>query len=312
MSKREERKEVPKQQRENLVQPRNQHLFSMASTIKRRRFQAPITSFFTSQASSSPEASSNRSQSYENLPFPPLPDALQSSLLTVGMRIRKSVPEGYKTHKTVSSIHPYNPHSQDMGNPKPATSSTTYTYTELTPFCGLHKIGGMAIQPMPPPSNNIYTNSHQQRPAEEEFLDPWSLPSSQESIDSSTASAPPSNKRAFFEFNQDDEDDHAFGEEVAVPSSYYHINPSYPFGDFANNTNTAVTNRAFAIPRSRSSHSQFNKDRDRDKDRRTIHALNGQENLGHALGSKTLELDFGEASFLQAREDVDVDDLMID
>lgn len=80
----------------------------------------------------------------------PLDDETQSSLLNVGMRVRKSVPEGYKTHKTVGSPgFPFPssaPSSVQAASTAPATlrpSTSTMSSRELVPFCGLHKTGGI-------------------------------------------------------------------------------------------------------------------------------------------------------------------------
>jgi hypothetical protein len=78
------------------------------------------------------------------------------------MRVRKSVPEGYKTHSNKMMALP----SIQTTMSKPNTTSTTTTtitldvkasrgavpedglhQRELLPFCGLHKIGGFAEQP---------------------------------------------------------------------------------------------------------------------------------------------------------------------
>lgn len=295
---------------------------AMVSTPKRRRFQAPITSFFTRESSSSDTGSNpQQARAYpEALSSPPLPEEIQSSLLTVGMRIRKSVPEGYKTHKTLHSSRLYN-HSRDSLNftTQTASSSTTHGgYAELVPLCGLHKIGGMAVQPMPAASSGTYGYLGGERRAEQaEEPDPWSVPSSQQSADSF---APPaiSNKRAFTS-DQDEDDDDDLGNDVlsqersTYPFSHTRMPdlntlfPSPTAQPFLNNS--TGTPRAFAIPRSRFSSS---------KDKKP--ALEGQENLGQ--GSKALgmlaavtnaldrEIDFEDADFLAAKEDADVDNMM--
>jgi hypothetical protein len=92
--------------------------------------------------------------------IPIVPGTVQADLLSVGMRVRKSVPEGYKTHKSanVPSIQ------TTMSKGAPLTNSTlgsgdaysvklagpeTYQHQrELLPFSGLHKIGGYAEQPV--------------------------------------------------------------------------------------------------------------------------------------------------------------------
>ncbi|PPJ57040.1 hypothetical protein CBER1_00577 [Cercospora berteroae] len=85
---------------------------------------------------------------------PPLDDATQSSLLSVGMRVRKSVPEGYKTHKTLGSpgfpfpsSDPSQSHSSTAPS-RPSISAMNSSSNELMPFCGLHKTGGLSSQPI--------------------------------------------------------------------------------------------------------------------------------------------------------------------
>lgn len=80
---------------------------------------------------------------------PVLPADTQSNLLNVGMRVRKSVPEGYKTGSAYGcfSLFDENP------NKLPAATTTTTRalagagQRELTPFCGLNKTGGLSVQP---------------------------------------------------------------------------------------------------------------------------------------------------------------------
>ncbi|OOF95451.1 hypothetical protein ASPCADRAFT_207938 [Aspergillus carbonarius ITEM 5010] len=77
---------------------------------KRRRFQPPITNYFTTTPST-PISTNNTTTttrshhlSYNHYstatcsPTPIVPTRIQASLLSVGMRIRKSVAEGYKTN----------------------------------------------------------------------------------------------------------------------------------------------------------------------------------------------------------------------
>ncbi|KAF2199385.1 hypothetical protein GQ43DRAFT_442529 [Delitschia confertaspora ATCC 74209] len=81
--------------------------------------------------------------------FPTLPATVQSSLLNVGMRVRKSVPEGYKTHVKPTNL----PSIQTTLSPvtiaknvKPPRDPVPDAYQharELLPFCGLHKVGGL-------------------------------------------------------------------------------------------------------------------------------------------------------------------------
>jgi hypothetical protein len=121
---------------------------SCETHIRKRPYQPAITSYFhtyTHSASQAPRPTSPLS--------PPLPADTQASLLSVGMRVRKSVPEGYKTHKTIGKAGlPFAstaPASQPSLQARPSVASGG---RELIPFCGLHKTGGWAAQEVPPSS----------------------------------------------------------------------------------------------------------------------------------------------------------------
>jgi hypothetical protein len=115
-----------------------------AEHLRKRQYQPSINSYFQRDGSKTSQlgCSSNQISPMS----PPIPAETQSSLLTVGMRVRKSVPEGYKTHKTMPT--------EEFPIPSTAPASAaaarpTYTATnsrELAPFCGLHKIGGLSSQ----------------------------------------------------------------------------------------------------------------------------------------------------------------------
>lgn len=81
----------------------------------------------------------------------------QASLLSVGMRIRKAVPEGYKTHKTRLMNNEENEPPVNLVGDSLAyeTSPQAPAFRpqnngsrgrELLPFCGIHKIGGLGFQ----------------------------------------------------------------------------------------------------------------------------------------------------------------------
>ncbi|PQE15034.1 ribonucleotide reductase inhibitor protein [Rutstroemia sp. NJR-2017a BVV2] len=108
--------------------------------------QSAITNYF-SPTSLLPSAAPPPAPAQPTLPHP-----IQSSLLSVGMRIRKSVPEGYKTGDPYSSFSLFS----ESNNPN-STSTSTLTpkykgtrpragMRELTPFCGLMKTGGLGVQ----------------------------------------------------------------------------------------------------------------------------------------------------------------------
>lgn len=115
--------------------------------IRKRPYQPSITSYFNHN---SRDGSISQSLRPASTLSPPLPAETQASLLSVGMRVRKSVPEGYKTHKTLGIA----------GFPFPSTApakrssgaewqGSSTGARELTPFCGLHKTGGWAAQEVP-------------------------------------------------------------------------------------------------------------------------------------------------------------------
>ncbi|KAI9761787.1 MAG: hypothetical protein M1840_001706 [Geoglossum simile] len=110
----------------------------------KRPYQSNITSYFPSIQ----PASSTPSQPAHAQCTPLLPAAIQSSLLNVGMRIRKSVPEGYKTGRYCGS-------GAVAGDSSPPYTSTRKIasqsfndrhLTELAPYCGVMKVGGYALQ----------------------------------------------------------------------------------------------------------------------------------------------------------------------
>src|SRR5699024_9660631 len=82
-----------------------------ADTSKRRRFQPPITSFFTpspfsdssQQDDFSPCVSHNHYSATTSSPTPVVSAKTQSNLLAAGMRVRKAIAEGYKTKAAVET-----------------------------------------------------------------------------------------------------------------------------------------------------------------------------------------------------------------
>ncbi|KAL8860719.1 MAG: hypothetical protein Q9178_002749 [Gyalolechia marmorata] len=104
----------------------------------KRRFQTDITSYFSIHEPNTPTHAEKASTS-----SPRIPSAIQSSLLNVGMRVRKAVPEGYKT-KSFDEDMP-----QTMRDGR-ARASNCSGYTELVPYCGMVKIGGYDGMPLTP------------------------------------------------------------------------------------------------------------------------------------------------------------------
>lgn len=158
--------------------------------------------------------------------FPAPPPSVQSNLLNVGMRVRKSVPEGYKTNSFAYS--PFFVEDRDIQTVPTSTLAPALGQRilpvaktrpragvrELTPFCGILKVGGMAQQA--DDEGGIYSDEEM----EDDEEVPWLAFGSQESVMSSVG------KRRF----SDEE------EEVALAAS---------FGG------TAVGERVLAVPRRR-------------------------------------------------------------
>ncbi|KAL1986426.1 hypothetical protein VTN96DRAFT_6346 [Rasamsonia emersonii] len=189
---------------------------------KRRRFQPPITSFFASAGSNASDDNDHQvgGLSYNNYsspthsPTPALPAKVQSSLLTVGMRIRKSVPEGYKTEPkklteyTVS--HTVNPSG---GSPAGGYTQTRSCYAELEPFCGMHKIGNLAVQTFPRPAEGYQDRSTHMSADNDDMS---SLPSKSQESNASSAFSSNSHKRSY---DSDLEDVDENGDDGLIHSS---------------------------------------------------------------------------------------------
>lgn len=85
---------------------------------------------------------------------PNLPGQVQTELLTVGMRVRKAVPEGYKTQKLMSGLPSITTTLVTTSTPtydvKPSLDTRSGMLVhkrELLPFCSLNKVADYAEQP---------------------------------------------------------------------------------------------------------------------------------------------------------------------
>jgi hypothetical protein len=186
------------------------------------------------------------------------------------MRVRKSVPEGYKTG-TYSNFHLFS-------NPTPLTSSNTDNTTsttpstqkpktrpragnrELTPFCGILKVGGLTQQPWEIYNSSASSTNAMNDDEEEEtpFLSSQGSTVSDISIDTPNGGQ----KRRFFE-----------DEEEVVE----------------NGTNGALGERVLAVPRRKKWTGKIP----------DSVAIVGQENLGFSFSSTMgKDVDFEEADFL--------------
>lgn len=115
------------------------------SSQKKRPFQPSLDSYFHH---ASEEINSLGITPHHDTAIPRLPTAVQSSLLNVGMRVRKSIPEGYKIcaknwsgsatdteNRLGAVIEPCLPAIHAASRPR-----------ELMPHCGILYVGGHANQ----------------------------------------------------------------------------------------------------------------------------------------------------------------------
>lgn len=140
--------------------PRTKRQFAGAACDPAQR---QITSFFSRGGASSTE----HARPAPPLNGPVLPGQVQTNLLNVGMRVRKAVPEGYKTGTTYSAFKLWSEDDvrSSSSAPVPApvrtatnpvsaipntlSSSGGGVVRELVPFCGLLKVGGLGSQEEP-------------------------------------------------------------------------------------------------------------------------------------------------------------------
>ncbi|RTE82180.1 hypothetical protein BHE90_003283 [Fusarium euwallaceae] len=101
--------------------------------------QRQITSFFNPRSPNEPQSAPEPTRQ------PALPSTVQANLLSVGMRVRKSVPEGYKT--TGTSAFKLWTDNSPVPTSTPRRAATRATSRELLPFCGINKVGGLDTQP---------------------------------------------------------------------------------------------------------------------------------------------------------------------
>jgi hypothetical protein len=114
----------------------------------KKPFQLPITSFFGRDTSDTVIDQADSIAPRQQQQQPSLAPTVQASLLSVGMRIRKAVPEGYKTHKTLlvndeENIPPTAPYGSDLSSSRDQDSGRQ---RGLQPFCGIHQVGGLGVQ----------------------------------------------------------------------------------------------------------------------------------------------------------------------
>jgi hypothetical protein len=214
--------------------------------------QSSITSYFhPSPSGNQPVNSSSQPQNHGAPTLSPqLPASVQSNLLSVGMRVRKAVPDGYKTggfsaFNLFSDTNLKNPYKPETLNQMPTRNRTQGAYTsgrnELAPFCGIMKVGGMAQQ--------IDNYEGDDVPAEEDvpFL------SSQESMLSEASDfqdTPPSNKRRLEE-EEDDTDVQILDFTPRERIWLEELSPKSKPADVGRPWGTGIGGRPLAQPKSR-------------------------------------------------------------
>jgi Ribonucleotide reductase inhibitor len=289
-----------------------------SNSSKRRRFQPPITRFFASSGTvSEGKNSQDDAPSHDNYssstysPTPSLSPKVQASLLTVGMRIRKSVAEGYKTEPSKLTGYAIAKSVESLREaPRTGPSSytrTTASYAELEPFCGIHKTGNLAIQMLP--REGVRFSSDE----DDVFCyEPGS------NLERDVLSAPAINphKRAYDSDPEEWDDDGITSLDMAIEPSIMSemtrlhgtrqslvtheiwrdaVHPSIatrrpPAASVA----TVLSSRAILSP---------NVEQQR---RRLYKSLSGQENCHPSNDQNTMDLDdFEEAAFLRQREEID-------
>jgi hypothetical protein len=291
---------------------------------KRRRFQPPITSFFASTGSFTTDNKNGLSHdnysSPTHTPTPALPAKIQSSLLTVGMRVRKSVPEGYKTEQTkLTTFSSYGLKSISDSSSSTIYSQSERAYAELLPFSGLHRVGNHAVQTFPRlpveyQDNDQSKNSY----AMTDDGDIFSLPSSTQESNVSSIFSANSNKRSY----ESDGEDEWVDEIVESPSHPAYSgaiwqdplrsNPVLRNSFYTTPTSTRPIRRPILSPKTSQQRQQYFPSVYQQSSSSAKHVIE-QENTGPETSKvfavipdmEMEDLDFGEAVFLRHPKEVD-------
>jgi hypothetical protein len=203
------------------------------------------------------------------------------------MRIRKSVPEGYKTNSVHNAFtlfaDPTPRYSSTQAQTQPSSVYNGIGYTgskELTPFCGLMKVGGLGVQ------------SQGASPELDDlpFLSSQGSTISTISIDDGKAGG---NKRRF------DEDEAEESGDIWRDPAFWDVELSPKSKPMV--LGTSLTERTLAMPKSRKKSDRLRK----------VTALGmglGQEN--QESNTTDVAMDFGEAEFLDYEIlEVDMNDI---
>lgn len=282
--------------------PRTKRQFAGAASDPAQR---QITSFFTNSTtgtSSSPYSISNttvpRSLSAND-------SSVQANLLSVGMRVRKAVPEGYKVAE-YSAFSLWDENSDAMqtggsGDVGRSRANAVSAPRELLPFCGIHRVGGLGTQstaasyPVEPIFGSSSTSTTAPYPSlfsinnADSMDDCPGLTLSQESTDSNTSTnsgiTGAKTRKRFF-VDDEDETPGITGRQSFLSWQDDEVSPrSLAPAGWGNG-------RAIAVPR-----------KGRQRSKPTVSDALGQENV------MVMDEDFEEAPFLDRNLEVEMDDV---
>ncbi|KAI0101300.1 ribonucleotide reductase inhibitor-domain-containing protein [Daldinia grandis] len=282
--------------------PRTKRQFAGAASDPAQR---QITSFFASSSPASvsqhPDTSSvsctnARAHNTSDPAGSSLPASVQANLLSVGMRVRKSVPEGYKTRSCSAFAlcdESNNVSAATMGEGRSRANAIS-TPRELLPFCGINQVGGLGTQPentqsfsaVAPYQPSLSLNG---APLDEMMDDDVpGLTSSQDSVESTSSSISPTRtrKRSYTE----DEDE--------APQTPGRLNLDFNLGVWSDRFDGEVSPRSVAPVGWGASNGRVMA-----MPRKT--KLRGNKPSAHALGQEIIRVvgsadgtDFEEADFL--------------
>lgn len=267
--------------------PRTKRQFAGAASDPAQR---QITSFFTSTGATAAPSAATTSPSSSTLTintatprtFGAASASDQANLISVGMRVRKAVPEGYKTG-TCSDFSLWDDQHDTMpsspGETGRSRANAVSTPRELTPFCGIHRVGGLQMPASDCATYEIQASAH----------DMPSLTLSQESAashDSSSSGVTGAKTRKRFFVDDDEETPDTLGRLSVAQWQDAEVSPR--------SLVPMPWNRTMAVPRKGRLRGKLN-----DGSGRTA----GQENVMAVDG------DFEEAPFLDRQWEVEMSDV---
>jgi hypothetical protein len=226
-----------------------------AGTYCQGHGQSTITSYFSPLNSGSFSYSLGPYQPNTNPTRPSLPESVQADLISVGMRIRKSVPEGYKTGG-YSAFKLFSDHSAPAPPLRSIGERSSYRNVkrELIPLCGILKVGGFAQQEL------VSENSLEEDEDEEDDqllgqTDVPDLSSQSSTISNCSVSIPDKGKngnKRYFDEDEGDPDTEVFQNTEIWEDKALELSPkSKPVGRRWVRSGSNPDARALAVPKSK-------------------------------------------------------------